>query len=101
MSERRANPRVKGPFDGYWDGAGRQAGRILDLSVTGCFIDSQTLPSIGQMVKVVITIEDAQLDLPAVVVYSEPQQGFAVHFGDLPEQVSNALAREIARRLEK
>ena len=54
MSERREHPRVKGPFEGYWDGAGRQDGRIVDLSVSGCFIESVALPRVGQTVTVSI-----------------------------------------------
>jgi PilZ domain len=99
VSERRAHPRVKGPFEGYWDGAGRQDGRIVDLSVSGCFIESVALPRVGQTVTVSIAISGGQINLPAEVLYSESNQGFAVRFVDTPAEVANVLRKEIANKL--
>ena len=58
------NPRVKGPFEGYWDGSGVQQGRVVDLSVSGCFIESMMLPAEGQVVMVSIAIGAGRINLP-------------------------------------
>jgi len=101
VSERRAYPRVRGPFEGFWDGAGRQDGRIVDLSVSGCFIESIPLPKVGQTVTVSIAISGGQINLPAEVVYAEMAHGFAVRFVDTPVEVANVLRKEIANKLPR
>lgn len=101
MSERRANPRVRGPFEGFWDGAGRQDGRIVDLSVSGCFIESVALPKVGQIVTVSIAISGGQINLPAEVVYAQATHGFAVRFVETPVEVANVLRKEIANKLPR
>ena len=58
-----APPRVRMP-EGFWD-AGTQDGRIVDLSVSGCFIESDGLPKVGQSVTVSIAITGGQINLPA------------------------------------
>jgi hypothetical protein len=99
--ERRAHPRVKGPFEGFWDGAGRQTGRIVDLSVSGCFIESFALPPVGQTVTVSIAISGGQINLPAEVLYAESNHGFAVRFVDTPQEVANVLRKEIANKIPR
>ncbi|MEO7272227.1 MAG: PilZ domain-containing protein [Vicinamibacterales bacterium] len=99
MSERRLNPRVKGPFEGYWDGTGVQQGRVVDLSVSGCFIEAVILPAEGQVVMVSISIGAGRIDLPSEVVYVERNQGFAVRFTEAPAAIIDSLRREIASRL--
>jgi hypothetical protein len=101
VPERRAHPRVKGPFEGFWDGAGTQAGRIVDLSVSGCFIQSVTLPKAGQTVTVSIAISGGQINLPAEVLYAESNQGFAVRFVDTPVEVANVLRKEISNKMTR
>jgi PilZ domain len=101
VPERRAHPRVKGPFEGFWDGAGTQAGRIVDLSVSGCFIQSVTLPKAGQIVTVSIAISGGQINLPAEVLYAESNKGFAVRFVDTPVEVANVLRKEIANKMTR
>ena len=101
MSERRAHPRVRGPFEGFWDGSGTQDGRIVDLSVSGCFIESIVLPKIGQTVTVSNAITGGQINLPAEVVYAEATHGFAVRFVDTPVEVANVLRKEIGNKLPR
>jgi len=101
VSERRAHPRVKGPFEGWWDGAGRQTGRITDLSEGGCFVDSVTQPPVGQVVLISIAIGPGEIQLPAEVLYGESHQGFAVRFVDVPEGILAVLRQELERRLSE
>ena len=98
MSERRAHPRVKGPFEGWWDGSGRQGGRITDLSEGGCFVDAVTQPPLGQVVFISIAIGSGHIQLPAEVLYGESHQGFAVKFVDVPEGILEVLRQELERR---
>jgi PilZ domain len=99
VSERRAHPRVKGPFEGWWDGAGRQSGRITDLSEGGCFVDSVSHPPAGQVVFISIAIGSGHIQLPAEVLYGESNQGFAVRFVDVPNGILEVLRQELERRL--
>jgi len=98
VSERRSSQRVRGPFEGYWDGSGTQQGRVIDLSVSGCFVESATLPAEGQVVLVSIAAGGGQIDLPGEVVYAEKGLGFAVRFKDAPAAIIDVLRREIASR---
>ena len=100
MSERRAHPRVKGPFEGFWDGSTTRAGRISDLSVGGCFIESLTpQPHAGQHITVSIAVSGGQINLPGEVIYIEGAQGFAVKFVDPPGAAIEVLRKEVARLL--
>jgi hypothetical protein len=99
VNDRRAHPRVKGPFEGFWDGSVTQVGRIVDLSVGGCFVESVTLPSTGRVVTVSLAVTGGQINLSAEVLYVEPALGFAVRFVDMPEQVANVLRKEISNQL--
>ena len=100
MSERRAHPRVKGPFEGFWDGASTKQGRISDLSVGGCFIESAIpMPRKGQQVTVSLAVSGGQVNVPAEDIYIEGNHGFAVKFVDPPEAVVDVLRKEIARLL--
>jgi hypothetical protein len=99
VSERRLNRRAKGPFEGYWNGAGVRQGRVVDLSVSGCFIESVMLPAEGQVVMVSIAVGAGHINLPGEVVYTERNLGFAVRFTEAPAAIVDILRREIASRL--
>jgi hypothetical protein len=99
VDDRRAHPRVKGPFEGFWDGSGTQVGRVVDLSVGGCFVESVTLPNAGQIVTVSMAIAGGQINLSAEVLYTESNLGFAARFVDVPDLVADVLRKEIAHKL--
>jgi hypothetical protein len=98
LVERRAHPRIKGPFEGWWDGTSRQTGRLVDLSLGGCFVESVQLPKDGQVVVISIAIQGGQIDVPGEVLYGELNQGFAVRFVDVPEGVADLLRKELDRK---
>ena len=100
MSERREYPRAKGPFEGWWDGAGRQGGRVTDLSVGGCFVESVTLPAVGQVVIVWLSIGAGQIQVPGEVMYCEANHGFAVRFVEVPHAILEIVSLEVERRLQ-
>jgi hypothetical protein len=93
------HPRVKGPFEGFWDGSGTRAGRIVDLSVGGCFVESVSPPDTSQQrVRVSVVTASGQIDIVAEVIYIEAGQGFAVRFVDPLPNVVEILEKEVARR---
>jgi PilZ domain-containing protein len=99
VSERRVHLRVKGPFEGYWDGSGTQAGRIVDLSVGGCFVESVSPPDPSrQRATVTIMTSLGRLDVVGEVIYVEAGLGFAVRFLDPPANVVEIIEKEVASR---
>jgi len=100
VSERREYPRAKGPFEGWWDGSGRQGGRVTDLSVGGCFVESVAQPVVGQVVIVWLAIGAGQIQLPAEVMYCESNHGFAVRFVEVPQAILDVVRQEVERRLQ-
>ena len=99
MSERRVHPRIKGPFEGFWDGSATREGRIVDLSVGGCFVESVSPPDTSQQrVNVSVVTGSGQIEVVGEVIYVEAGQGFAVRFVDPPPNVVEILAKEVASR---
>jgi hypothetical protein len=96
--ERRQNPRVKGPFEGFFDGvSGRVSVRIVDVSMSGCFIDSRARPESGEPILVEIDIGgERRIRTKGEVLYGDVQ-GFAVRFVDLPAETATTLADMIAQ----
>ena len=99
MNERRAHPRISGPFEGSWEGAGRQVGRVVELSVSGCFLETMTTPAAGLIVDVSISLTGGRVTLRGRVISAEPNLGFSVLFVDVPEEAAELLSREVASRL--
>ena len=98
--ERRRFPRVRGPFDGSWAGAaGRGAARIWDLSIGGCYIDALNEQRTGQILSVTIALPEGQVDADGEIVYSNPNQGFAVKFVMMPDAARQALHQAVDRLL--
>jgi hypothetical protein len=98
--ERRKHQRVKGPFEGLWDGtSGRVPARIVDMSVSGCFIESINMPLVGEVLFVHASVGEQRIQVKGEVVYSVANEGFAVRFVDVPAETAAALAELIAQRL--
>jgi hypothetical protein len=95
VSERRAHPRLKGPFEGSWDGSGR-VDRIIDVSVGGCFIESVTHPPAAQQIRLSITFQGRQFSVRGVVLYSEQNHGFAVGFEEPPPEMLDLVGRTVS-----
>jgi hypothetical protein len=99
-SERRSHQRLKGPFDGSWDGSsGMRTCRITDLSVSGCFIDALASPEAGSVINVSIQLDGQTFLVPATVVYIDRVQGFAARFANTAD--AQALAAAVSQRLQK
>ena len=77
----------------------RQEGRIVDLSIGGCYIESLQHPAAGEHVIVSIALEAGQIQIPAEAMYGESTRGFAVRFLDLPAALMDVLRVEVDRRM--
>ena len=98
--ERRVFPRVKGPFDGTWTGAsGRAAARIGDLSTGGCYIDALNDQRHGEQLSVTIDLPEGAVAALGEIVYSTPNQGFAVKFLTMDDASRDAVHRAVDRLL--
>jgi hypothetical protein len=96
--DRRHHERIKGPFDGSWDGSsGMRTCRITDLSASGCFVDAMGAPEVGSVLNVSIEFDGRKFVVPSTVAYVDRIQGFAVRFND-SEQTSQ-LASAVNARL--
>jgi hypothetical protein len=83
--ERRADPRIKHPFDGARSGAsGANRCRIGDISIGGCFVQSLAAPAIGEPTTVTVTFgEEHSMSFKGKALYVEDAIGFAVKFNEL------------------
>jgi hypothetical protein len=91
--DRRHHERLKGPFDGSWDGSsGMRSCRITDLSAGGCFIDALASPEVGTDVNITIELDGRKFSVPATVAYVDRVQGFAVRFRASEQTGELALA---------
>jgi hypothetical protein len=100
--DRRRYPRVRGPFEGEWAGAaGTGAARIWDLSVGGCYIDSLNDQRAGEHVDVDITMPEGRIHAGGEIVYSTPNQGFAVHFTEVSDGDREVLQRVVDRLIDE
>ena|SRR5690349_4390847 len=98
--ERRRFPRVRGPFDGSWAGAaGRGQARVWDLSVGGCYIDAMNEQRNGEVLSISIDLPEGHVAADGEIVYSNPNQGFAVKFVAMPETARQALYQAVDRLL--
>ena len=89
--ERRQYPRRAGPFEGEWhDASGTREARLLFLSPSGCFVDSDRTPDTGRRLSVTVIVEGTRFTIPAEVVYRDLIRGFGVRF--LPSDQARALA---------
>ena len=98
--ERRCFPRVRGPFDGSWTGAGGAGTtRVWDLSLGGCYIDSMNDQRTGEPIHVEIALPEGRVVADGEVVYSVPNQGFALRFIAIADDTRSILARAVDRLL--
>ncbi len=101
IDERRKSPRVTKALEGGWGGAsGKRPCRIGDLSTGGCFVESMSLPTVGDIAIVSISLPDGQLFEAAVEVVSIfASMGFGARFLDLSERDAQVLENAVARLL--
>lgn len=91
--ERRTNERVVVNLSAKWRGAsGMHEGRVEDLSVKGCFVNTQGAVDVGEIVSLLIKLPSEQwLTLRGKVVYAQQLVGFGLRFSTLDDEERIAL----------
>jgi len=91
--ERRTNERVVVNLSAKWRGAsGMHEGRVEDLSVKGCFVNTRDAVDVGEIVSLLIKLPSEQwLTLRGKVVYAQQLVGFGLNFSTLDDEERIAL----------
>jgi hypothetical protein len=92
--ERRSDKRVSLNLSTKWRGVtGQHEGRIEDLSVHGCFVNTVGAVDVGEIVSLLIKLpSDQWLSLRGKVMSSQQMVGFGLSFSILDEKEQQALA---------
>ena len=98
IKNRRADERVPINLPARWDGlAGRNEARIEDLSVSGCFVNTQGRVDVGEIVGVEMKLPSGEwLPLRGEVASYIAGTGFGVLFTFLTEDEEQIL-RELMK----
>lgn len=96
VRNRRIEERVSTNLPARWDGvAGTHEGRIEDVSLSGCFVNTKGRVDVGEDVGVEIKLPSGQwLQLRGAVCDYQPGIGFGVLFSFVTDDEQQAL-REI------
>ena len=93
MNERRRAERVRVELDAHWEGVLAQcSGRIVDLSVTGCFILTPDQVRPKELIRMEIEMPTGgMLYLWGEVVYQVHEMGFALRFTGMTDKEETML----------
>ena len=91
--ERRRAARSTVGREIHWENhAGHHRGILSDISVTGCYVLTSGVHSVGERVLVGLPLTDgSSVRMPVEVVNSMPEIGFAGRFVDLSESQQGFL----------
>jgi hypothetical protein len=97
-NDRRAFPRIRGPFDGVRVGMLDVGVRIYDLSAGGCFVASMVPAKVGESVQLKIDLADeGWIDVTGAIVPTDRTLGYAVRFVAMDNSARETLKRTVAR----
>lgn len=99
MQDKRRHPRVPVniPISCEVPNLGTISGILVDVSVGGAFVTSETVPAFGVEITILGDLPGAPgVRLPAVVRWSKPS-GFGVQFGLLGARETHALSGVVHR----
>jgi hypothetical protein len=93
--ERREDERARVSIEAWWEGqSGRHEARVADISMGGCFIDTQGAAEIGELVVFAIKKPTGDwLHLRGQVVSVDPNVGFSVSYPFLTDEEQQELKR--------
>jgi hypothetical protein len=96
--EKRTDERILVNFPARWHGvSGGHDGRVEDLSVAGCFVNTKGAFDVGEIVVLMIKLPSGRcLPLRGKVVFAQQLTGFSLSFSILDERERDALAQLIA-----
>lgn len=87
QDDRRTEKRWEVCLDAVWEGeSGRYTARVTDLSEGGCYIDTLSQASVGEIVNFKVLLPGSDwLYLKGEVAHRTPPLGFGVRFVELSE----------------
>ena len=93
--ERRSDKRVGVNLSTRWRGVtGTHQGRIEDLSINGCFVNTKGASDVGEIVSLLIKLPSGQwLPLRGKVVSTQQLIGFSLSFSILDEKEQQSLRK--------
>ena len=93
MDERRSRKRWDVSLDAVWDGkSGNYTARITDLSDGGCYMDSLSEVTIGEVLTLKLSLPNGEwLELRGEVAHHTPPVGFGVRFVNLSAEQLESL----------
>ena len=99
MDERRSRKRWDVSLDAVWDGkSGNYTARITDLSDGGCYMDSLSEVTIGELLTLKLSLPSGEwLELTGEVAHHTPPVGFGVRFVNLSAEQLESLRNFIAQ----
>jgi hypothetical protein len=97
--EKRTSERVQVNLPARWHGSsGSHEGRVEDLSVTGCFVNTTGAVDVGETVSLLIqTPARSWLPLRGRVAFYQQLTGFSVSFSILDDKEREGLADLVAK----
>ncbi|HKB69030.1 MAG TPA: PilZ domain-containing protein [Pyrinomonadaceae bacterium] len=80
--EKRKHGRLPLVMETSWEGSGSKSlARTVDISATGCFIDTLAPVEVGETLSLRLTLHGGEyISLQGVVMYRMPSLGFGVRF---------------------
>src|SRR6185437_11333490 len=80
--EKRKHGRLTLVMEASWEGSGSKSlARMVDISATGCFIETLAPVEVGETLNLRLTLHDGEyISLQAVVMYRMPSLGFGIRF---------------------
>jgi hypothetical protein len=93
--ERREDERARVSLEAWWEGmSGKHEARVCDISMGGCFVDTPSVPGVGEVVVFAIKRPTGGwLELRGQVIAVEPSVGFSVSYSYLTDEEQQELKR--------
>lgn len=100
--EKRTAQRVATNFPARWRGvSGAHEGRVEDLSVNGCFVNTTGNVDVGETVSLLIQLPSGEwLPLRGKVAFFQQLTGFSVSFAHADEKERECLDQLVASQGE-
>jgi len=98
--ERRNQDRTPLFLEVTWEATGgHYQARTSDVSIGGCFVDSVSRVTEGEVIQFALQLPDGDsIEVEAVVAYAYPNIGFGVRFTKVPPEALRKLQQLIADR---
>ena len=98
--EKRTHKRVPVNLSARWHGvSGGHEGRVEDLSISGCFVNTKGAVDVGEIVSLLIQLPSGRwLHLRGKVVFYQQLTGFSLSFSTLDDSEREALQQLVAKQ---